>query len=473
MPASISRLEESPVEPTATGSDAARNLAHTAKSVPQMQGISSRWLLRVLPWVDVPGGTYRVNRRLAFTLGDGRVAFDTAGARTRVLSRTLRQIPLLRDLAEDALLDAVAGAFEQRQVEPGTVLARAAEKTDRLVLVARGKVDRFTAGAYTESVSHGILAEGSYFGDACLAGKSTWEYTYRAVTACTVLVLPRKDFKRIRSAAPQLAAHIADYAARSRPAMSRRGEADIAIASGHDGEAHLPATFVDYEVSPREYPLGVAQTVLRINTRVGDLYNGPQDQTEQQLRLTIEALRERQEHEMVNHPEFGLLNNVDAQQRISTRHGPPTPDDLDELVSMRRQTKFLLAHRRTIAAFARECTRAGICPTGTEFNGHHVLAWRGIPFLPCNKIPISGDLTSSVIALRTGEESGGVIGLYQRGIADEYEPGLSVRFMGIDDRAVLSYLVSNYYSVVPLLPSAFGVLENVEVGHYNRPPELA
>jgi hypothetical protein len=30
-----------------------------------MQGISSRWLLRVLPWVQVSGGTYRVNRRLA------------------------------------------------------------------------------------------------------------------------------------------------------------------------------------------------------------------------------------------------------------------------------------------------------------------------------------------------------------------------------------------------------------------------
>ncbi|WP_438289603.1 family 2B encapsulin nanocompartment shell protein [Streptomyces sp. HUAS TT7] len=302
--------------------------------------------------------------------------------------------------------------------------------------------------------------------------KSKRKFTYRAATACTVLVLPRRTFKEIRAGSPKLTAHIDSYLARPRPAMTRRGEADIAVASGHRGEAQLPAAFVDYEVSPREYPLSVAQTVLRINTRVGDLYNGPQDQSEQQLRLTVEALRERQEQEMVNHPEFGLLPNADPQQRISTRHGPPTPDDLDELISMRRQTKFFLAHRRTVAAFARECTRAGICPPGTEFNGHHVVAWRGVPFLPCNKIPISADLTSSVMALRTGEDNGGVIGLYQRGIADEYEPGLSVRFMGIDDRATLSYLVSNYYSVAPLLPSALGVLENVEVGHYNKPPDL-
>lgn len=42
---------------------AARKLATTTKTVPQMQGISSRWLLRILPWTQVSGGAYRVNRR--------------------------------------------------------------------------------------------------------------------------------------------------------------------------------------------------------------------------------------------------------------------------------------------------------------------------------------------------------------------------------------------------------------------------
>jgi hypothetical protein len=58
------------------GTEAARNLA-TTKSVPQMQGITSRWLLRILPWVQVSGGTYRVNRRLSYAVGDGRVSFTT------------------------------------------------------------------------------------------------------------------------------------------------------------------------------------------------------------------------------------------------------------------------------------------------------------------------------------------------------------------------------------------------------------
>ena len=47
---------ESEALQTSLGTAAARKLAHTTKSVPQMQGISSRWLLRVLPWVQVHGG---------------------------------------------------------------------------------------------------------------------------------------------------------------------------------------------------------------------------------------------------------------------------------------------------------------------------------------------------------------------------------------------------------------------------------
>ncbi|WP_231910568.1 hypothetical protein [Candidatus Nitrosoglobus terrae] len=37
--------------PQSLGTKAAQNLATTTKTVPQMQGITSRWLLRVLPWV--------------------------------------------------------------------------------------------------------------------------------------------------------------------------------------------------------------------------------------------------------------------------------------------------------------------------------------------------------------------------------------------------------------------------------------
>ena len=171
---------------------------------------------------------------------------------------------------------------------------------------------------------------------------------------------------------------------------TRHGEAAIELAAGHAGEPELPGTFVDYEPAPREYELSVAQTVLRVHTRVADLYNDPMNQTEQQLRLTIEALRERQEHELINNRDFGLLHNADLKQRIHTRTGPPTPDDLDELLCRRRKTQFFLAHPRTIAAFGRECNRRGLYPRRRRRSrARRVQAWRGVPILPCDKIPIT------------------------------------------------------------------------------------
>jgi Phage capsid-like protein len=179
----------------------------------------------------------------------------------------------------------------------------------------------------------------------------------------------------------------------------------------------------------------------------------------------VEALRERQENELVNNREFGLLHNADLKQRIHTRTGPPTPDDMDELLAtVWKDPTVMLAHPRAIAAFGQECSRRGIYPQSVDLGGHQVPAWRGIPLLPCNKIPISDTRTTSIMLLRTGEERQGVIGLHQTGLPDEYQPGLSVRFMGISDQAIISYLVSAYYSAAVLVPDALGILENVEIG---------
>src|SRR5690606_16363482 len=96
------------------------------------------------------------------------------------------------------------------------------------------------------------------------------------------------------------------------------GEAAIELASGHDGEPVLPGTFVDYEPSPREYELSVAQTVLRIHTRTG----------------------------------------------------PPTPDDMDDLLALVwKEPAFFLAHPKAIAAFGRECSARGVYPDSVDVGG--------------------------------------------------------------------------------------------------------
>ncbi|MEW2436084.1 family 2B encapsulin nanocompartment shell protein [Streptomyces caniferus] len=445
---------------------AARKLATTTKTVPQMQGISSRWLLRILPWTQVSGGTYRVNRRLTHTLGDGRIEFTSTGSDVRVIPAELRELAPLRGFTDAATLEALADRFVQREFAPGEVLARTGAPTDRVILIAHGKLDRIGAGKYGDETVLGGLADGDAVGAAALlTPDAEWEHSVRAVTRVTALTLYRSDLEEVLGRSESLRTHLEEFRAALVPAQNKHGEAAIELAAGHVGEPALPGTFVDYDLAPREYELSVAQTVLKVHSRVADLYNDPMNQLDQQLRLTVEALRERQEHEMVNNPEFGLLHNADLKQRIHTRSGPPTPDDLDELISRRRKTQFLLAHPRTIAAIGREWNARGIYPTTAECEGTAVRAWRGIPLLPCNKIPVTPDQTSSILALRVGEENQGVVGLHQTGIPDEYQPGLSVRFMGINDQAVINYLVSAYYSAAVLVPDALGILEDVEIGH--------
>ncbi|MFD9030125.1 family 2B encapsulin nanocompartment shell protein [Streptomyces sp. NPDC059567] len=453
-------------EPTrqSLSTTAARNLATTTKSAPQMQEITSRWLLRMLPWVETKGGAYRVNRRLSYTVGDGRIDFVQDGADVRVIPRELGELAMLRGFDDLAVLTALADRCAQRDFRAGEVLVERGTPAEQIHLIAHGRINQVSAGKYGDEVAVAVLADGDRFGDhTLLDGQGTWDFTATAETAGTLLTLTRADFDAVMSTAPSLHAHIQQFSSLPHQRQNRHGEAEIAMSAGHVGEVALPGAFVDYELKPREYELSVAQTVLKVHTRVADLYNGPMNQTEEQLRLTIEALRERQEHELINNREFGLLHNADFKQRIQPHSGPPTPDDLDELLCRRRGTKLFLAHPRTIAAIGRELNARGIYPDNVDLGGQQVLAWRGVPILPCNKIPISRENTSSILAMRTGEDNQGVIGLRQTGLPEEYEPGLSVRFMGIDERSIISYLVTTYYSAAILVPNALGVLENVQI----------
>jgi CRP-like cAMP-binding protein len=449
------------------GTAAARNLATTTKSAPQMQEISSRWLLRNLPWVDVQGGTYRVNRRLTYAVGDGRITFVKTGDRVEVIPAELGELPALRDYEDEEVLSELAQRARQREFAPGEVIASFGSRTDEVHLLAHGRVEKVGTGPYGDDQVLGVLADGAYFGEQALVdADAIWEYTARADTACTVLILARQDVEQVAERADSLREHLTRQRAIPEQRTNKYGEKAVELAAGHAGEPDIPHTFVDYDARPREYELSIAQTVLRIHTRVADLYNQPMNQTEQQLRLTVEAIKERQEHELVNNREFGLLHNCEYDQRLQPHDGVPGPDDLDELLSRRRGTKMLLAHPRAISAIGRELNKRGLVPETIDVGGNRIPTWRGVPIYPCNKIPVTEARTSSIIAMRLGEQDQGVIGLRQSGIPDEIEPSLSVRFMGINEQAVIKYLVTAYYSAAVLVPDALGVLENVEIGRW-------
>jgi hypothetical protein len=190
------------------------------------------------------------------------------------------------------------------------------------------------------------------------------------------------------------------------------------------------------------------------------------------LRLLIEKVKERQEGELINNGEYGLLASVAPSQRIRTRKGPPTPDDLDELLTkVWKEPGFFLAHPRAIAAFGRECTCRGVPPPTVTLFGTPFLTWRGVPLVPSDKVRVEagkkkGSATSKILLIRTGEKKQGVVGLFQPGVPGEVAPSLSVRFMGINRKAIASYLISLYCSLAVLTEDALAVLDDVEVGSY-------
>ena len=243
----------------------------------------------------------------------------------------------------------------------------------------------------------------------------------------------------------------------------------VKLCSGNLGENDTPHTYPDYEECPKDHVLSLVQTILRVNTHVTDIFNNPINQLQEQMRLTIEAMKERQEWEIINNDEFGLLNSISPSMKVESRKGAPTPDDMDELLAkVWKKPAFFLAHPKTIAAFGRECTRRGVPPATANIYGSPFITWRGVPIVPSDKLMVNGG-RSNILLMRVGEKEQGVIGLHQPGIPDETNvPSLSVKLGGIDNRGVASYILSLYFTAAVLTEDALGMLENVEVGRFHE-----
>src|ERR1700722_4534258 len=251
------------------------------------------------------------------------------------------------------------------------------------------------------------------------------------------------------------------------------GEQNIGIECSPTDAADLPCTLIDYEDQPREYTLSTVTTTIEVQTRISDLYRSPMDQVREQLGVLVEMVKERQESELINNANYGLLTSVVPSMQIATRTGAPTPDDLDELIAkVWKEPAFSLAHPRAIAAFGRERTRRGVPPPTVTMFGSPFVTWRGIPLIPSDKLKITegskGKGTTNILLMRTGEKKRGVVGLFQPGLPGEASPSLSVRLMGINQRGAAQYLVSLYCSTAVLTDDAIGVLQNVNVGNYHE-----
>ena len=455
----------------------ARNLTTTTKTNPKMMSITPRWLLSQLPWVQVTGGTYRVNRTKRELSKAERIEIDVTGAGSTFQPESLRSVPLFSQLP-DSLLTRMTARFKSEEVSLGNKLVVEGEERNKFFIIAQGQVEVLSKGAHGSDLRIALLTEGEYFGETELVTDRSSEVTVRTITPCVFLSLSRKDLDSILSELPSLNDEFkraVDEHLELLSTVNRYGERNIDLVSGFAENIEIPETFVDYSATPREYSLSSIQTVVRVHTRVSDLYNNPHDQLAEQMRLTIEGIKERQEWELINSRKFGLLHSADPSMRISTRYGTPTPADLDELLALVwKKPAFFLAHPKAIAAFGRECTWRGVPPQTINLFGTQVITWRGIPLIPTDKLEIKSRFssnqwlgTTSIILVRVGEADQGVVGLHQVGIPGEILPSLSARLMKTDNLGVASYLLSLYFSLAVLTDDALAVLENVEVGFYH------
>jgi CRP-like cAMP-binding protein len=242
-----------------------------------MQEITSRWLLRKLPWVQVSGGAYRVNRRMTYRVGDGRLTFTNIGAAVQVVPPELRELAVLGEFEDDALLPALAGRFVQQEFEPGQVIVEFGSVADQLFLIAHGKVSKIGVGAYGDEISLGVLADGEKFGEQALTEDgSIWDYTVKAMTAVTVLALPRSAFVELMGRSPALRTHVERFRANAERPQNKHGEAEITRSTSGCARSTASTRFHFRNMLNTELPTASRQAIWTNETtmyvELDDLY---------------------------------------------------------------------------------------------------------------------------------------------------------------------------------------------------------
>ncbi len=216
----------------------------------------------------------------------------------RVDANALRGLSLLRT-ADEPLLGAIAGSLVEERRGADEDLYKEGDAGEKFYIIVKGKVEIATTDAHGEKLRLALYGDGDFFGETALLNDWRHTTTAQTLTPSVFLTLDRARFRALLDSSPELRANF-DALVRQReesPAkQNESGEAGIDIASYNVGEEpELQRTFVDYDEIPRQYQLQTIQTVIRLHTRITDLYNNVYDQLREQLRLTIQGIKEREE----------------------------------------------------------------------------------------------------------------------------------------------------------------------------------
>ena len=141
----------------------ARNLANTTKTVPLMGSITPRYLLKLLPWVHVASGTYRVNRTKVELKKADRIEIDYREGQASFRTEALKHIPLFSTLDEN-ILERIADRFTTEEADLSSNLILEGEDRHKFFIIAHGQVEVLSKGLHGEELRIALLSEGEYFG---------------------------------------------------------------------------------------------------------------------------------------------------------------------------------------------------------------------------------------------------------------------------------------------------------------------
>ena len=173
----------------------------------------------------------------------------------------------------------MANRFKTEEVSLGNKLIVEGEDLSKFFIIAQGQVEVLSKGAHGSDLRIALLTEGEYFGETDLVSDKPSDVTVRTITPCVLLTLSRKDLDAVlgEDAGPERRIQEGDRRA-SGTAVRR----SIATANGTSiwcraspRTSRFPRRLSTTRPHPREYSLSAVQTVVRVHTRVSDLYNGP------------------------------------------------------------------------------------------------------------------------------------------------------------------------------------------------------
>ncbi len=159
----------------------ARNLANTTKTSPKMMSITPRYLLNLLPWVQVDGGTYRVNRTKVELSKAERIEVDWSAGAASLSAESLRSVPLFSKLPE-TIISRMTSGFKIEEVSLGNQLIVEGEDRSKFFIIAQGQVEVLSKGVHGSKLRIALLTEGEFFGETDLVSDKPSEVTVRTIT---------------------------------------------------------------------------------------------------------------------------------------------------------------------------------------------------------------------------------------------------------------------------------------------------